>query len=71
MILLAFVAIFATMLFYAHKPWHVSLLTAGIVAPACGVVELFSRRGTDTVTVPFSAAALLLPLIYLLSELGW
>jgi hypothetical protein len=37
----------------------------------CGVVELFSRRGTDTLTVPLSAAALILPLAYLFSLLGW
>ncbi len=71
MILVAGIALFFTLLCYAGKPWYLSLLVAFIVAPVCGVVELFSRRGTDTLTVPLSAAALLMPLIYLLSFLGW
>lgn len=64
-------ALFLTLLLYAGKPWYVSLLIAVIVAPVCGVVELFSWRGTDTLTVPLSAAALILPLAYLFSFLGW
>lgn len=71
MILVAGTALFFTLLCYAGKPWYLSLLVAFIVAPVCGVVELFSRRGTDTLTVPLSAAALLMPLIYLLGFLGW
>jgi phytol kinase len=71
MIVAAGLALFFTLLLYAGKPWYVSLLVAVIVAPVCGVVELFSRRGTDTLTVPLSAAALILPLVYLFSFLGW
>jgi phytol kinase len=71
MIVAAGLALFFTLLLYAGKPWYVSLLIAVIVAPVCGVVELFSRRGTDTLTVPLSAAALILPLAYLFSLLGW
>ncbi|MEW5921677.1 MAG: phosphatidate cytidylyltransferase [Bacillota bacterium] len=71
MILVAGLAVFFTLLLYAGKPWYVSLLISLIVAPVCGVVELFSRRGTDTLTVPLSAAALILPLIHLFSSLGW
>ena len=71
MILVAGLALFFTLLCYAGKPWYVSLVVAGIVAPVCGVVELFSRRGTDTLTVPISAAALLMPLIHILTYFGW
>ena len=71
MILVAGLALFFTLLCYAGKPWHISLLVSVIVAPVCGIVELFSRRGTDTLTVPISAAALLLPLIHLFTFLGW
>lgn len=71
MILVAGMAVFLTLLCYAGKPWYISLMVSVIVAPVCGIVELFSRRGTDTLTVPISAAALLMPLIYLFSFLGW
>ncbi len=71
MILVAALALFFTLLCYAGKVWYVSLPVALIVAPVCGIVELFSRRGIDTLTVPLSAAALLLPLIQLFSFLGW
>lgn len=71
MILVAGLALFFTLLCYAGKPWYVSLVVAGIVAPVCGVVELFSRRGTDTLTVPISTAALLMPLIHILTYFGW
>jgi phytol kinase len=71
MFLAATAAIFLTLLIYAGKPWHFSLLIAVIVSPACTLVELFSRRGIDTLTVPLTAAALMLPLIHLLSLFGW
>jgi len=64
-------AVFLTMLLYWQQPWYVSLVVAVIVAPLCGFVELFSRRGTDTLTVPLAAAVVILPLIYLFSHLGW
>ncbi len=71
MVLFAGLAIFMTLFVYAGKPWTTSLLLAGLVAPVCGAVELFSSRGTDTLTVPLSAAFVMTPLIYFLSFLGW
>ncbi|MDO9534110.1 MAG: hypothetical protein Q7J85_01980 [Bacillota bacterium] len=71
MMLFAGLAAFFTLLIYAGQPWYISLLISIIVAPVCGIVELFSRRGTDTLTVPLSAAFLMMPLIHLFSFLGW
>jgi phytol kinase len=71
MIVTAALALFLTLLFFAGYPWYLSLLIAILVAPVCGAVELFSRRGADTITVPLSTAALVLPLIQLFSLLGW
>lgn len=71
MILFAGLATFFTLLIYAGKPWYTSLLISAIVAPVSGAVELFSRRGTDTLTVPISAAVLIMPLVQLFSFLGW
>jgi dolichol kinase len=60
-------ALFLTLMFYGGQPWYTCLTVATVVAPACAVVELFSRRGTDTLTVPLAAAALTAPLVYALS----
>jgi len=71
MIIVAGAALFLTLLFYAGLPWLHSLLISIVVAPVCGIVELFSRKGTDTITVPFTASILIFPLVQLLAFLGW
>jgi phytol kinase len=70
MVLVSGTALFFTLLLYGGITWQVSILTAIIVAPLIGAVELFSRRGTDTITVPLSAAVLILPLVHFFSILG-
>lgn len=70
MTLAAGLAFFLTMWLYAGQPWHVSLVVALIAAPVAGVVELFSRRGLDTLTVPFSSACLIVPIMVLFSHFG-
>ncbi len=70
MILIAGLAVFLTLFFYGGITWFPSLLVSILVAPVCGLVELFSRNGSDTLTVPLSAAALIFPLTYLFSSLG-
>ncbi len=70
MFIVAFLAIFFTMLVYAGKSWHVSLTVAVLVAPVCALVELFSNRGMDTLTVPISTGFSILILMSLLSRLG-
>jgi phytol kinase len=70
MIVAAGVALFVSSLLYAGQPWTVSLLIAVIVAPICGVVELFSRNGIDTITVPFAAALVLLPIVHAANRVG-
>jgi len=54
-------ATFLTLLLYGGAPWWVSLCAAALVAPLAGTVELFSRRGIDTLTVPLASAAALVP----------
>ncbi len=54
-------ATFLTLLLYGGAPWWVSLCAAALVAPLAGAVELFSRRGIDTLTVPLASAAALVP----------
>ncbi len=71
MTLAACLAFFLTLWLYGGRPWHVSLVVAVAAAPFSAAVELFSRKGLDTLTVPFSAACVILPLIALFSHLGW
>lgn len=70
MFVVAGLAIFCTLLIYAGQSWYVSLTVAALVAPVCAVVELFSYREMDTLTVPLSAAFTILPLMSLFSLLG-
>lgn len=56
MLVVSWAAIFFTTLISTHSPWFFCFVTALLVAPVCALVELFSRRGTDTLTVPLSAA---------------
>ena len=70
MMVVAGVALFLTLVFFAHLPWYISLLIAALVAPVSGVVELFSHRGTDTLTVPLATAAALAPLMLGLAPLA-
>lgn len=67
----AFLTTLFCLLFYSGLSWYICLLVSAIVAPICGLVELFSRRGTDTLTVPLTTAAVVFPLVYLFSLLGW
>ncbi len=67
----AFLAAFLTLFFYAGKSLPASLITAMVVAPVCAVVELFSPKGSDTITVPLAAASVILPLMLLFQLWGW
>ncbi|MFW6115950.1 MAG: diacylglycerol/polyprenol kinase family protein [Chloroflexota bacterium] len=71
MTLVACLAFFLTLWLYGGRPWPVSLAVALVAAPFAAAVELFSRKGLDTLTVPLSSACLILPLVALLSLLGW
>lgn len=64
-------AAFLTLLIYGNQPLHICFLVSIIVAPVSAIIELFSRRGFDTLTVPLSAAFTIMPLIYIIYFLGW
>ncbi len=70
MFVVAGLVIFFTLLLYAGQPWHVSAAAALLVAPVGAAVELFSRGGMDTITVPLAMAFLLTPLMSLVARLG-
>ena len=64
-------AIFFTLFFFASQPWHVSLTVALLAAPLCAVVELFSNRRMDTLTMPISTGKVVLSLMSFFSFMGF
>ncbi len=71
MVVFAAVAITLTLFLYVRLPWYRSLAIGALAAPLCGIAELVSRRGSDTVVVPIVAAATIAPLMALFSGVGW
>ncbi len=70
MFAVSWLVIFVTSMIYTAMSWYMCFVIALLVAPVCTFVELFSRRGTDTMTVPFSAAILIFLIISLFASLG-
>ncbi|NLO35366.1 MAG: phosphatidate cytidylyltransferase [Clostridiaceae bacterium] len=65
MFAVSFVAVLIVVLINASVTWYAGLAIAAVTAAASAVVELYTRHGMDTVTCPFAAMAVLLPLLYL------
>ena len=55
----AFLCTLPVLLTMSALPWYISLLFAVLVAPAASLTELYTRKGFDTITVPFVSALLL------------
>jgi len=70
MFITAGLAVFFTLMLEGGQPWQVSLTVALLVAPVCAIVELFSNRGMDTLTVPISTGLAVLSLMLLISFFG-
>nr|HMM32101.1 hypothetical protein [Clostridia bacterium] len=63
----AFLAIFVSLLIYAKLRWYLCLPVALAVAAVSAFTELVSRKGRDTINVPFATALPLFLLVYFLS----
>ena len=48
----SFVFTFLTLLFMAPFTWYISLLLSVVIAPVAALVELYTKKGLDTITVP-------------------
>ncbi|GIK29092.1 MAG: hypothetical protein IT298_13750 [Chloroflexi bacterium] len=70
MLAVAGTVIFSTLILYAQQPWHISLFVALLAAPVGAVVELFSHRGLDTITVPLAVGFSVLVLMCIFTLLG-
>ncbi len=62
--------LFLTLVFYGGIPWPSSLLISIVVGPVSSIVELFSKQGSDTLTVPFAASVLIFSMVRLFMLLG-
>ncbi len=71
MAVVAAAAVFVTLFWYGQQAWWVSLVAALLAAPVAATIELFSRRGVDTLTVPLATAVALLPWLLIAKALGW
>lgn len=67
MFVTAALTVFLTLLLYASQPWYMSLVIALLVAPVCAVVELFSQKGMDTITVPILTGITILSLMMMIN----
>lgn len=65
MLACAFITVLTTLLIHAIVPWYASIIISIIVSAGVTAVELYTHHGLDTVTCPFTALALLLPLLLL------
>ena len=65
MFTVSLISVFIVLLINANVAWYVSIIIAALTAAASSIVELFTRNGMDTITCPFAAAAVILPLLYL------
>ena len=65
MFVVSFLTVFIILLIRGGLPWHGYIPIAVITATICAVVELYTLNGHDTITCPFAAAAIMLPLVRL------
>lgn len=65
MFVVSFVTVLTILLVYSNISWYASVITALLTAAVCAAVELYTLAGMDTITCPFAAAAIILPLVTL------
>ena len=65
MFVVSFISVITILLIRGGLPWHGYLLISLLTALATTFVELYTKNGIDTITCPFAAGAVMLPLLYL------
>lgn len=61
----SFVSVMVVLLINSPVQWYGNIPIAALTAAVCAVVELYTKGGFDTLTCPFAAAAILIPLVLL------
>lgn len=67
MVIVSGIVLLLSLMFYADLKWYETLLIALLVAPLSAIVELVSKKGSDTLTLPISAGLMTFAMISLLS----
>lgn len=65
MFFVSFVSVLLILLANGSVVWYAYVPIAAVTAGICAVVELYTLGGMDTLTCPFAAAAILIPLVRL------
>lgn len=65
MFIVSFVVVLTVLLTGGQIVWYGYVPIAMLAAAVCSIVELLTRNGMDTLTCPFAAAAVILPLVQL------
>jgi dolichol kinase len=65
MFVISFLSVTTVLLLRGGLQWYGYLTIPILAAAACAVVELYTRNGFDTITCPFAAAAVIIPLVQL------
>ncbi|MDR3276557.1 MAG: hypothetical protein LBT11_05025 [Treponema sp.] len=63
MLAVSFVSVITVLLLRGGLQWYGYVPIAAIAAVVCTVVELYTLKGFDTITCPFAAAAVIIPLV--------
>ena len=66
MFVVSLLTVLLIMFLRGNGAWYDHVLIAFLAAVASAVVELYTLNGMDTITCPFAAAAVILPLVYVL-----
>lgn len=65
MFVVSFVSVFLVLFTYGSVELYSCAPIAAVTAAVCAVVELYTKGGMDTLTCPFAAAAIMIPLVRL------
>lgn len=65
MFVVSFVSVLIVLLANGTVEWYGYVPIAAVTAAVCAVVELYTKGGMDTITCPFAAAAIMIPLVRL------
>ena len=63
MFAVSFLTVLVILLIRGGLPWYGYLATALFAAAGCAATELYTLAGLDTITCPFAAAAIIIPLV--------
>lgn len=65
MFAVSFISVMVVLLAHGLVEWFAYAPIAAATAAVCAVVELYTKNGMDTLTCPFAAAAIMIPLVHL------